>query len=152
MHWHTFFELAYVLEGTCTNYSGNQRLELKKGDLLILAPGTSHGIGAFTDSCRIINVMIRTATFEETFFNKFYEDDVLFSFFKNVLYHYKKNTYILFHTGEDALLLCLLEEIQPHHSYQEQIRISSLSLIFSRIMDKHAATAIVFGDDAEDAV
>lgn len=59
MHAHTYFELAYVLEGTYINYSGNQELTLKEGDMLILAPDTAHAISAFSGNCRMINVMIK---------------------------------------------------------------------------------------------
>lgn len=151
MHWHTYFEIAYILEGTCVNYSGNQKLILKEGDMLILAPNTAHAISAFSDECRMINVMIRSSAFTDTFFNQFNQEDILYSFFQNVLFQYKTNTYILFQTQMDSIiknvLFILPEEILPYHRHQTEVRTSALSLIFSRLMDQHASGAIIFSDD-----
>lgn len=155
-HSHTFFELVYIAEGSCINYSGNQKLELQKGDLLILAPNTRHAISAFSDECRIINVMIRSMTFTDTFFHDFDQEDILYSFFHNVLFQYKTNTYILFRTKNDSIIqsvmFSLLEEKSPYHRYHDKTKTASLSLIFSRLIDLHAVSAVVYGDDTSDKV
>jgi AraC-like DNA-binding protein/mannose-6-phosphate isomerase-like protein (cupin superfamily) len=152
MHYHTYFELVYILEGTCRNVSGNQKLILEKGDLLILAPGTSHAISTTDRDCRIVNIMIRTGTFVDSFFHDFYQDDVLYSFFYNVLFGYKTNTYILFHTGEDFMIrntvIGLLEKLIPYHRYQNKFRVLSLATLFARLMDRHASSTVVYVDDS----
>lgn len=150
LHGHTYFEIVFILSGSCVNYSGNHILEMKSGDVLIMAPNTLHAISAFNDSCRLINIMIRTSTFKDTFFNIFSEHDILYSFFYNVLFHYKTNTYILFHTGSDDFLkttaLQLLEEITHHHPYQQQMKVSYIRLLFSRLLNRHSGSADIWND------
>lgn len=148
-HEHTYFEIIYVAEGTCTNYSGNKTLSLHAGDFLILAPGTRHAISSFTDTCRIINILIRSSTFEDTFFRVFSRQDILYRFFSDVLYHYKTNTYILFHTYQDSFLLTNILGLignHLHHTYREKVKTAGMTLIFSYLLNRYEDTAVVFND------
>lgn len=148
-HEHTYFEILYVVSGKCTNYCGNKTLSLNAGDFLILAPGTQHAISSFHDSCRIINILIRSSTFENTFFRVFSEQDILYRFFSDVLYHYKMNTYILFHTSEDSFLqINILGMLENHlrQSYQEKVKVAGMSLIFSYLLNKYEGNAEVYTD------
>ncbi len=150
LHGHTYFEIVFVLSGHCINYSGNQILTLSEGDFLIMAPNTLHGISAFHDDCRIVNIMIRSSIFQKTFFEHFTKDDILYTFFNNVLYQYKTNSYLLFHTGTDKLIqtlvISLLEEIRHRHSYQEQVKQSYMQLLFARLLNRHSGHAAVYHD------
>lgn len=150
LHTHTYIEIVYLFSGTCINYSGNQTLQLKTGDFLILAPNTLHAISSFNPDCRFVNLMIRTSIFENTFFKSFSEYDILYKFFHTVLFEYKINSYILFHTGEDefmkSIILQLLNETEHNHSYQEKMKISLMQILFTQILNRHADSAIVFND------
>ena len=150
LHGHTYLEIVFVLTGECKNYSGNQILHLSEGDFLILGPNTQHGISAFNDRCRIVNIMIRSSIFQKTFFSNFTENDILHTFFSDVLYRYKTNSYLLFHTGTDTLLktlvINLLEEIRYRRPYHEQTKEAYLRLLFARLLNRHTVHANVYHD------
>lgn len=151
-HYHTYFELVYVLSGTATNYSANGVLELHEGDLMILGLGSKHAISSYNDDCILVNIMVKNATFWEFFSNNTYENDILYNFFTNVLTHYVEDTFILFHTGDDALLrsliISLLEKDQFYHKYSDLERESAISLLFSRLMNKYASTSELINNDS----
>lgn len=149
-HEHAYFELAYVAQGTCKNFCGNRELEMNTGDLLILAPGTRHAISSFSESCRVISISIRAASFEQTFFKAFRERNVLYRFFSKVLYHYETNTYLLFHTGEDGFLcscvLNLVEGDDEQRPRRESFKKTLVSLLFSYLLDHYEQQVDVFTD------
>lgn len=153
-HYHTYYELVYILKGTATNYTSNGTQILKEGDLMILGLGSRHAISSYNDDCIIVNIMVRNATFWEIFSNNTYESDVLYSFFTNVLTHYVKDTFILFHTEKDSLIrsliLSLLEEQQYYHKYSNLERKSAISLLFSRLMNKYASTSELINNDSSE--
>lgn len=150
LHAHTYIEIVYLFSGACTNYSGNQTLQLKSGDFLILAPNTLHAISAFDSNCRFVNLMIRTSIFENTFFKSFSEYDILYKFFHTVLFDYKINSYLLFHTNEDpfmkSIILQLLNETEHNHSYRETMKVSLVQILFTQILNRHSDSAVVFND------
>lgn len=154
LHTHTYIEIVYLLSGHCINYSGNQVLHLKQGDFLIMAPNTLHAISAFNHKCRLVNLMIRTSIFEDTFFKSFSEYDILYKFFHTVLFQYKVNSYLLFHTGTDefmrSIIIQLLNETERNHSYQEKMKISLVQILFTQILNRHADSAVVFSDGIND--
>ena len=67
-HSHSFLEVVCVVEGQAVNYIQDQELHMCKGDICIIAPETVHAISAFSDDCIIINIVLRTSTFEKVFF------------------------------------------------------------------------------------
>ena len=153
VHYHTYFELVYIAEGTAVNYAGTGKMELHAGDLMVLALGSKHAISCFSDDCVLVNVMVRNSAFWDTFSNNLYENDVLYNFFANVLKHYAEDTYIIFHTKQDmlikSLILGLLERHPDYHKYSELESRSALSLLFARLMNQYAATANIVDNTSE---
>ncbi len=153
-HYHTYFELVYVLKGNATNYSAKGSTKLCEGDLMILGLGSKHAISAYNDDCILVNIMVKNATFWEIFSDNTYENDILYNFFTNVLTHYVEDTFILFHTGTDTLLqsvvISLLEEDQYYHKYSDLERKSAISLLFSRLMNKYASTSELIANDSNE--
>ncbi len=150
MHQHTFFELACVIQGSCYNYSGNRTLMLRSGDILLIAPGTSHALSSFHDDCLIFNIIIRRSKFEETFFHMFSDHDILHHFFSNILYRNKTNSFIQFHTDDDpkikASLLSLYQLQTSRQYYGEELKASYLGFIFEQMVYQHTKDMILFSD------
>lgn len=44
LHRHAFFEMLYVLEGSCAQTIDGKAITLRQGDLCLLSPSVSHGI------------------------------------------------------------------------------------------------------------
>ena len=85
-HSHSFFEIVCILSGSCENHFVTQILPMEAGDICIVAPETVHAISAFSDDCIIYNLMVRGATFEQTFLNSLPKQGVLFDFFSRAIY------------------------------------------------------------------
>lgn len=71
-HKHVFFELAYVLCGSCTQKINQDEITLTEGQFCLLAPHVSHSISVF-DSSLVLNILIRRGTFENLFYNMLYD-------------------------------------------------------------------------------
>ncbi len=103
-HHHTFFEIMYVYEGRCLNNIDNKKLILEKGDVCIIPPKVVHSISVADDSI-VINLLVRTSTFERSFTSILLASDILATFFGEIVYSNKYRKYLLFHTDPDDLLI-----------------------------------------------
>lgn len=146
-HTHAFLELIYVAEGTCTNYILEQKLEMKKGDICIIAPDTKHAISVFSDDTVIFNILFRTSTFETAFFGTLAENDVLSDFFMRTLYKSPKHPYLYFRTGNDKELRNYLgyayEEFSGKRQYKNRMINSILNAFFITLLRNHGSNVIL---------
>ncbi|MCD8014558.1 MAG: AraC family transcriptional regulator [Lachnospiraceae bacterium] len=169
-HSHSFFEMTYVMEGNCQNYLEGTDLrasltgsDLKKpavvmrpGDLCLIAPGTKHAIGAFADDCRIINILIRSSTFETAFMDLLSGRDVLTAFFTHALYGERKSMPLLFHTGDDRnlkeFILYACEEYQNQEKYSNRMMNNLIHAICVLLLRRHEKDVVICseGDDEAD--
>lgn len=58
-HTHTFLEMNYMVSGHATEYIGKNKIELHKGDILILDVGTTHSIKALGTNDILINIIFK---------------------------------------------------------------------------------------------
>lgn len=136
-HAHEFFEMIYVLNGSCYNFFENQTYELKKGDVVIIAPRTTHAISGFTDDLEAFNILIRKSTFNASFFGLLEDKDMLSHFFLNALYENSKR-FLYFHTKPAADLsegiLLMTEEINKMDVYSQRMLKNILDTFFIRLL------------------
>ncbi len=139
-HKHAFFEMIYVLEGSCVNTVEEQPLLMKKQDICILAPDVSHSLSVFDDDSIVLNILIRKSTFKETFFDLFTDDAVLSLFFTHILYGSSPDSYVYFPGAKDErttrLLEYLIEEGFSSSKYSKQAMENLLRSIFCFLMEK----------------
>jgi AraC-like DNA-binding protein/mannose-6-phosphate isomerase-like protein (cupin superfamily) len=146
MHSQEFFEILCVLTGDCRHVLGQQEYRLSAGDICILAPHTTHGLPTCTEDTIILNIMIRSSTFAQTFFGSLQENTILTSFFTHALYHA--------HNGQGSLsfsmksnpelqqiLLTMLYEYRTAPRYASQMLNSLLSAFFILLMRSYADSA-----------
>lgn len=139
-HKHTFFEMIYVFSGRCMQKIEGKFLEMKTGDICILAPEINHSICVFDDSV-VINVQIKKTTFNEVFFQLLTDNNVLSSFFIKILNTKSYNNYILFHTGNDerlrGFLLNMINENIEKEKYSNKIVNSMLMMFFGYLLRRY---------------
>lgn len=139
-HRHTFFEMVYVFSGVCTQKIEGKFLEMKSGDICILAPEVNHSICVFDDSI-VINVQIKKTTFNESFFQLLTDNNVLSSFFIKILNTKSYNNYILFHTANDenlrSLLLNMINENMKKEKYSNKIVNNMLMMFFGYLLRRY---------------
>ena len=147
IHEHEFFELACVLSGTFTNFIGQQKMELHAGDIFILAPKTPHAICTYGDDGIMINILMRSSTFEHHFLNLLPDSDLLHSFFIKALYKNSATPYLLFHTGDDPRIpeyvLQIHQEFSRNNRYKNTVLSSLLSLFFVHLLRSHEKDMII---------
>lgn len=146
-HSHSFFEVVCVLSGSCENHFATQVLHMDAGDICIIAPGTVHAVSAFSDDCIIYNLMVRGATFEQTFLNSLPKQGVLFDFFSHAIHASGSETYIYFKTGNDPRLLSLIEEMNDEFRHQKNyydvLLNSLLTNFFIQLLRRHEKDVLV---------
>lgn len=146
-HSHSFIEIICVFSGTCINYICDQEILLQAGDIFIIAPGTLHSISSFSDGSVIINIEIRTSTFETAFFGVLKENDILSDFFTHSLYHSPKHPYIFFRTNMDRELfdyvLYAYAEFRANHLYKYRMINNVIAAFFIILLRNHGTEVII---------
>lgn len=139
-HQHAFFEVIYVFNGVCENVVDGEMLSMKTGDICIIPPKVTHAIAVNTDSS-ILNILIRTSTFTDTFMPMLKNADILADFFNEIVYggNYKK--YLLFHPGEDPMLNELVLEMYSEQyeemPYYGNILNGMLITFWGKLLQRH---------------
>ncbi len=133
-HTHEFIEMICVTHGQAMNYMKDRTQSLTTGDICILAPGTVHGIGVFDDTTQVINVLIRTETFQRNFSGIMHENGILAQFFTNALIYRADYPYLLFHTVDHPEILSCIQlcnsEYRSAGLYRNQLINSYLATFF----------------------
>lgn len=146
-HSHSFFEIICVLNGSCTNHFNSQVLHMHTGDICIVAPKTIHAVSAFSDDCIIYNLTVRSATFERTFLNPLPQYGILFDFFSHAIHAPGSETYIYFQTGEDTVILELIQEMidefENQKNYYDALLNSLLVNFFIKLLRRHEKDVLV---------
>lgn len=139
-HGHEFFEVVYVYQGSCSNTIQSKNYNMRQGDLCIIPPRTTHSLGVFDDSI-VINIMIKSSTFQSTFFQLFSGKNVLSHFFTHVLYKKTEGNYLIFHAGNDELIRSMIEDLYiediGHEKYSGPILNNMLMLFWGQLLRRH---------------
>lgn len=136
-HRHVFFELIYVLSGSCVQQINQDKVIVKEGQFCLLAPYTTHSISVF-DKSVIINILIRRSTFEDIFYDMLRDTNKIAVFFNQTLFSTTQNSYLILETNHDTLireqvLIMFLEYINKKN-YYEKILNSQLMILFAKIL------------------
>lgn len=146
-HEHDFFELACVLSGSVINFIGKQKFELYPGDVFILTPHSQHAVCTYYDDTVMINILIRSSTFEQHFLKILPDNELLFDFFIKTLYGTSDTPYLLFKTGDDPALtsyiLQLIHEYRRNKRYKNTLLSSLLSIFFVTLLRNHEKDVII---------
>ena len=147
LHVQSFFELECVLEGKITCYIGDRKILLQQGDVLILAPNTNHSAATYEDSGIMVNLLVRSSTFEEHFLNLLPAESLLHQFFKKALYDRKDTPYLIFHTAGSDLLTrhipALVAESEKNRRYKNSMLSAMVSVFLVELMRRHEQDVVV---------
>lgn len=140
LHEHDFFEINYVLSGGYVQQLEDRSVELRQGDLCILAPQVRHGIAVFDDSV-VLNILIRHSTFLDIFLHAIREKTKLARFFSSNLYGRRRLRYALLHAGRDerirGYVLDMCMEQAREDAYSDRIICSLLTIFFNELLRRH---------------
>ena len=138
---HAFFEMVYVREGSCINFLNNREYSLAKGDICIIAPNHSHALYALSDDVNVINIQMRTSTFESAFFDILKDRDILSDFFMHGLHNMSGSSCLTFRTGDDKILYNISEamfnEVKHNYRYRGKMLDSLLTAFLIHLLREH---------------
>ncbi|MBR1757586.1 MAG: helix-turn-helix domain-containing protein [Lachnospiraceae bacterium] len=134
LHSHSFFELVAVKEGICRNYICGNVVELQKGDICMIAPGTEHALGVYSDTAVVMNILIRTSTFANTFRSLLVNRDVLAAFFSHALFEEKSSSYLIFRTQTDQVIQKFLGFLETESENEERYKRRMMNVLFHTLI------------------
>lgn len=135
---HNFYEVFFVLSGSCSIYVGDEKFTINENEFFFIAPYVKNCPENEGDSI-LLSFLIRPSTFEKTFFNLLIQNNLLSEFFSKTL-QFGKSRMNYLHFGIDnpaeikTLLKLLLTEIHRPSAYSNEICINLMSIIFSVIL------------------
>lgn len=141
LHSHSFFEVICVLTGECSNIFSSNTIHMKAGEICIVAPTTVHALSVFSDDCVVYNLIIRSATFENTFLNALPKDSILHLFFTKSLYQSGEKSCLYFRKPPDCrlckLILEMHEEMSQRNRYYGTLLNAMLTTFFIQLLRKY---------------
>ena len=110
-HSHNFFEISYVMRGSCSHSFYGTNIKMNQGDLLIIPPMTKHSISIQDKSSVVFSISVNKNSFNTTFFNILTLNNTLSSFFRDVLHGNSPNLFLLIHTNNNEILNRIIKHI-----------------------------------------
>ncbi len=138
-HSHEYIEVVCVMEGRAVNrFRGDEYYEMVPGDIIILPNGTEHALEVFEDDGIVLNIMLKKSTFETAFFDILSNDNMLSSFFRDMLHGENRIPYFYFSCGDDPEIRSFIErmyiEYYSHRHYYEIIVKNLVICLFSLLL------------------
>ena len=146
-HWHSnvFFEVYYSYSGECPIFFKNERVVLRPGALLIIAPSVVHASPCFSDDCVLVSYLIRASTFNEIFWRQLGEDNLMTSFFRQALSGKQTASYLQFDTENDtelrSYLYTIYNECDGEERYASEVITALMNVVFSLLLRRYEGTA-----------
>lgn len=133
LHNHSYIEIIYVLNGSCTHFIEDKEYEMNSGDICILAPNALHAISTKCDDDIIINILLSKSIFTFSYLKILDSQNPLFNFIENILYNKKVSPYILFNTGNDVwihenIMKMVEESSNKPYAYKECLELCTQQL------------------------
>ena len=149
LHNHNYVEIVYVAAGSCENLFEKSSFPMKRGDVCILAPNAMHALSCTNDGSCILNMMINRRFFDKRFLSLLRGGELLVEYLEGILFEREVSPYILFPTGEDALLqniarAMLTETIHMPYAYERALALTIGQFLLQLVRD-YEAEAIVPG-------
>lgn len=138
LHKHDFFEIIYVYSGECRCYIDGKEIILCGGDIIFIPPFVKHATFCAREEDILIKILIRSSTFDKSFFELLTFNSILSDFFGKVIYSNSQSTHLIFHTGEDEnikkLIVNMFEETEKKLKYESTILNGILMIFFGYLM------------------
>lgn len=143
-HKHDFFELVFVLTGTCTHVVGENSFVHLPGDFTIIPPGITHYLEASGNSV-CLTAKATADTFERLFFDTLRNNALLSAYLDRSLRQPWFRCAVTLHAGEDKQFLRMLLNIfwqqEANRPYSSIIIESSFQALLAYLMQNYEDTA-----------
>lgn len=147
LHSHDFFEINCVLSGSCEYQTSEKSDLIGEGDIVIFPPNSPHSIDVCSDDCILINILVRSSTFDRYFFSIFNSYDILTDFWTNALYGKQGSSYLIFHCGSDEKIrecvLNVFRQTETERAYQGQMLDALFHVFLITLLQDHEQDIVV---------
>lgn len=138
LHKHNYFEINYVLKGTCDFRFKDDMHKLKEGEVCIIAPNSTHDMYVYDENSVVYTIMIRQSTFDTTFFSLLSQKNLLSYFFRNILHNKSKENFLILCSDENnslkTIIRALIVEYYRNDDYSNNCSINLVNLFFSNLL------------------
>lgn len=134
-HSHDYFEMFYVLTGSCLNTLHDRTTVLPKNSFVIIAPYVEHQMGVFDDSV-VLNLRIKRSTFDNWVFSVLRRRNVLADFFMDSMTAKSTMTslQVALHNDDLAdILLQMVDEQAQWDDHTDSILTGIMGIFFSKL-------------------
>lgn len=136
-----FVKLVYVVRGSSSFFINRQKYRLAAGTLIIVGPNIVQSFFAPHEEDLVLNIIMRTSSFEKMFLPLLMESNELSDYFWQMLYEKDFSSILLFDCKGNReiyhLVLQLYYESQLNHNHSLLIINSSILLLFAQLIRNH---------------
>ncbi|MCI8497127.1 MAG: cupin domain-containing protein, partial [Clostridiales bacterium] len=138
-HYHDFFEMIYVHQGSCVNIVDGKEILLQQGDLCLLNTHAVHNIRCpQPEDTVIFNILVSQSVLEASHFKLFSYNDFVSDFFLNSLQKQRvKDNYLVFHSRSDEegyVLICRQMITEYYENEDKLYQEPKLILLFDSLL------------------
>lgn len=148
MHIHDFFEMNYVVSGSCIFHFREEAKVLKEGQFIIIASGCLHDLAILDDHSVIITLLVRKSTFQTVFLDLLAQDSLLSTFFLGIFSNESQPNYLLFSTDNRTALRTLLKnlalELWKDDEYSNGCGIHWIHILLTYVLRHFVHTAVFY--------
>ena len=142
-HEHNYFEINFVVSGTCRFVFEDEVRTLSQGNVCIIGPSSRHDL-VIDDESTVFCIMLRKSTFNTTFFSLMTQKNVLSYFFRNLFQENARPNYLLFSAKNPLPLKVPLRhalcESMREDAFSNHCCISWLNIFFTELLRNYDHT------------
>ena len=140
MHTHDFFEMTYIVNGSCEQvFNDGRTIVFHKGNLCIMNPNVKHSCTISGWNDYVINLIVAPQLFNSAYFSLFEEGNQVSDFFTSYLLSSSTSNYMTFltpfDTQTDQIMNLLLRSYLQNGRYMGTEVRCYLILLFSRYLE-----------------
>ncbi|MGN0404152.1 MAG: AraC family transcriptional regulator [Bariatricus sp.] len=131
LHGHDFFELTYIIKGTCLqNIDHEDPITLEEGALCIMNPNARHSLYLENEDSIVLNILMKTSMFNTTFWPLIQENEYIGSFFLSYfLSQSASSNYLIYHTQNPPSIQAMMNHMCEEYLERKLYYKSSLRCI-----------------------
>lgn len=112
IHMHDFIEIMFVYRGKCTVSIKGKRINLNRGELILINKGVPHCVAAISKKDIVINMFLKKDYLSPSFLNRLSQKNIISEFIIQSLVSFRnQNQYLIFKPGEDSNAIEIMENI-----------------------------------------
>jgi AraC family transcriptional regulator, melibiose operon regulatory protein len=112
LHMHDYIEIMYVYRGTCEVTIKGKKINLNKGNLILLNKEIPHSVAAITKQDIVINMILKQDYLSPSFLRRLTQKSIISQFMiESIVSHRNQNRFLIFRPEERTKVMEIMENI-----------------------------------------